>query len=68
MEKFIVQSVLKKYSYRSITDIVNEAAKMARKSGRSEIEKEDILKAIKNTEHQKIDVTSYTKKQKVKKY
>ena len=41
---------------------------MARKSGRSEIEKEDILKAIKNTEHQKIDVSSYTKKQKVKKY
>ena len=36
-----MQSVLKKYSYRSITDIVNEAAKMARKSGRSEIEKED---------------------------
>ncbi len=68
MEKFIVQSVLKNYSYRSITDIVNKAAKMARKSGRSEIEKEDILKAIKNTEYQKIDVSSYTKKQKVKKY
>ena len=61
-----MQSVLKNYSYRSITDIVNETAKMARKSGRSGIEKEDILKAIKNTEHKNIYSSSYTKK--VKKY